>query len=55
MKLIFIIVMMFALVGVVSLAIITVDFIFTVFKNIKKDDGVFDERVSNSKTRKGSM
>ena len=39
------IVLLFAMVGVVSLVIISIDFILTIAKNIKKEEDSMDERI----------
>lgn len=46
-----VIILLLAMVGVVSLAIVALDFICMIINNIKKDgEEAFDERVSDPKT-----
>lgn len=44
------IILLLAMVGAVSLAIVTIDFIYTVITKLRKEDGEFDERISDPET-----
>ena len=45
-----VIILLLAMVGVVSLAIVALDFICMIINNVKKDGEVFDERISDPET-----